>query len=317
MGHGRDAGHVQDVAARVAEGLAEERLGLRADGGPPLVEVVRVLHERGLHAHLRQRVLEQVLRAAVEGGGDHHVVPRPGDVEDREGGGGLPGGQQQGARAALEGRDLLLHRLLGGVADARVERVQVCEREAVRRHLGGREVEGRGLHDRQGGGAVGVGLLGAGVDLAGLEAPALGAGGLGGRVLGGRVLGGVLGAHAADSWAVRVGHAPASGPLRTGGVHGSRTPVRERAHDATALAVPRSGGGLVVTRGTPPRWEGCRPACRGTGAGSRDRPASLTPAGAGAHGRPSWISCPASHRASLSLTRARLTSPGPTRGRSS
>ena len=176
-----DGAHVQDVPARVAEGLAEERLGVRPDGGAPGLEVVRVGHERRLDADLGEGVLEQVLRAAVEAGRGDHVVAGAGEVEDRERGRRLTGGQQQRAHTALERGDLLLHRALRRVADAGVERVEVLEREPVRGHLGGREVVRGGLEDRQGGRTEGVLADGdARVDLRGGEAP--GVGGRGGLV---------------------------------------------------------------------------------------------------------------------------------------
>ena len=61
----RDARNVEHVEARVAERLAEQQPRLRADRGAPSVEVARV-DERRVDAEARQRVVEQVVRAAVE-----------------------------------------------------------------------------------------------------------------------------------------------------------------------------------------------------------------------------------------------------------
>ncbi len=66
MGDTRDAGQVEDVVLRVGDRLAEERAGVVADGLAPLVEVVGILDEGDLDAELGQRVVEQVVRAAVE-----------------------------------------------------------------------------------------------------------------------------------------------------------------------------------------------------------------------------------------------------------
>jgi hypothetical protein len=59
-------GRIRYGVARVREDLTEERLRVRTDSGAPLVEVVRVVDERDLDAHLRERVVELVVGAAVE-----------------------------------------------------------------------------------------------------------------------------------------------------------------------------------------------------------------------------------------------------------
>ncbi len=107
-----DARDVEDVVLRVGDGLAEERLGVGLHGRPPRVQVVGVLHEADLDAELGQRVVEQVVRAAVEPRAGHDVVAGVGEVEDRERLGGLTGGQEQRRDAALERGDALLDDVL-------------------------------------------------------------------------------------------------------------------------------------------------------------------------------------------------------------
>ena len=97
MGDLRDAFDVQHVLARVGDHLAEEQLGVRLHGVAPLLQVVRILHERDLDAELLQGVRQQVVRAAVEAGAGHDVVAGLGDVQDGEGLRRLAGAQQQGA----------------------------------------------------------------------------------------------------------------------------------------------------------------------------------------------------------------------------
>ena len=86
-----DAFDVEHVIAWVADGLAVDRLGVRLDGLGPLVEVVGVVDERDVDPHLGQRVVEEVVRTAVERGRRHDVVARSGEVQDGEGLGRLAG----------------------------------------------------------------------------------------------------------------------------------------------------------------------------------------------------------------------------------
>ncbi len=171
VGDRRDAGDVEDVDLRVGDGLAEERLGVGPHGRPPRIQVVGVLDEADLDAELGQRVVEQVVRAAVEPRAGHDVVAGVGEVEDRERLGGLTGGQEQRRDPAFERGDALLDDVLGRVHDPGVDVAGLGEAEQRGGVLGAVERVRRGLVDRQGprvGG--GVGRL-AGVDLLGLERP--------------------------------------------------------------------------------------------------------------------------------------------------
>src|SRR5665648_62145 len=116
---------VEDVGLRVGDGLAEEQLGVGLDGVPPGLWVVRVGDERRRDPELGQGVVQQVVGAAVQAGAGHDVVAGLGDVQEREGLRGLAGGDQQGADAALEGGDAVLHHLLGGVADPGIDGTEV------------------------------------------------------------------------------------------------------------------------------------------------------------------------------------------------
>ena len=64
-----DGGHPFDINAIVlwvTNCLAVEKLGVRPNRCSPLVEIVGVLDERDVYAHLWQCVIEQVVRAAVQ-----------------------------------------------------------------------------------------------------------------------------------------------------------------------------------------------------------------------------------------------------------
>lgn len=170
----RDPGNPLDVEhlrLGVGDRLREEQLGVGPHCRLPGLEVVGVLDEADLEAELRQRVLEQVEGAAIQRGAGDHVVAGLGDVEDREGLGGLAGGDQERADAALEGGDALLDRVLRGVHDPRVDVAELFEGKEIRGVVGVLEDVGRGLVDREGPSAGGGVRLLADVDLAGLEGP--------------------------------------------------------------------------------------------------------------------------------------------------
>jgi hypothetical protein len=110
------------------------------------------------------------------------VVPGLGEVEDGERLGGLTAGDQKGSDATLQSSDALLHGVLGGIHDARVDVPRLGEAEERGRVVGVAEHVRGGLVDRQRAG-TGRGVSGlAGVDLLGLERPGGGVGGHGGSV---------------------------------------------------------------------------------------------------------------------------------------
>ena len=207
---------------------AKNALVFGPDRRAPGVQVVGVLDEADLDADLGQRVVEQVVGAAVESRARHDVVARVGEVEDREVLSGLTGRQEQCRDAALERRDALLDDVLGRVHDPGVDVAGLGKAEQRGGVLGAVERVGRGLVDRQRprvGGDVG-GL--AGVDLLGLERPVSRSGLL--------------------AWSWKALHLCVRGPVITD----PRLPVAACGYSTWS-----------ITRGTPPRLEGCRPASRG------------------------------------------------------
>lgn len=231
-----DAPDVEDVAARVAEALGEDRLGGGADRGAPGVEVVRVVDEGHLDAQARQGVPEQVVGAAVQGGAGDEVVAGAGQGEQGEGLGGLPGGEGDSGDPAFEGGDALLQDVLGGVVDAGVDVARFGEREEPGGVPGVVEDERGRLVDRHRPGAGGRVGDGPRVDLPGLERPGgLGGFGAGGGVGGlahvwprtGRPGGGTAGA----------GSMPGPPPARTlGASAGGATAVRATGHEPATRA---------------------------------------------------------------------------------
>ncbi len=115
-----DARDVEHVQAGVAERLAEQQFRVGADRGAPCVDVAR-LDERGLDAEARQRVVQQIVAAAVERAGGHHVRAGTGQRGDRQMQGGLAAGGGDRADAALQCGDAFLEHRIGRVADAAVD----------------------------------------------------------------------------------------------------------------------------------------------------------------------------------------------------
>ena len=171
--HAGDALDVEDVLLGVGDGLGEERLRVRAHRRSPGVQVVGVLDERGGDAELGERVVQQVVRSAVQAGAGDDVVADLGEVEQRDRLGGLPAGHEQRPHPTLQARDALLDDVVRGVHQPGVDVAELLEPEQVRGVLRAFEHVGGGLVDRQRARpGRGVGAL-AGVDLSRLEGPAI------------------------------------------------------------------------------------------------------------------------------------------------
>ena len=109
FGNGVDVGN---VGVRVAERFEVNDGGVVFDGAFDLGEVVRV-DEGGFDAELRKRVLEQVVRAAVDGLLRNHVVAGLREGLQRVGNGGGAGGYGQASHAAFKCGDAVLEHALG------------------------------------------------------------------------------------------------------------------------------------------------------------------------------------------------------------
>ena len=144
VGPGAD---VDDVELRVADRLGEHETRLVVGEPGDGVGVVGI-GPAHLDAVLRQRVREQVVRAAVQRRDRDDVVAGSRDVEHGVGHGGLARGRRAGGEPALERRDALLEDVPGRVHDARVDVARHLEREQVGGVLGVVELVRRRLVDR-------------------------------------------------------------------------------------------------------------------------------------------------------------------------
>ena len=193
VGERGDRGDVEDVEARVAERLAEQQPRLGPDRVAPGVEVAGP-DEGRRDAEARQRVLEQVVRSAVERARGDDVRAGAGDRRDREVQRRLAARRRDRPAAALERGDALLEDGVGRIRDPAVDvagALHVEERRGVLARLEderGREVD---RHRARAGRRVGSG---AGVQRERVEAGIGVAGhGLDGRLR--RTIVGYIGSH--------------------------------------------------------------------------------------------------------------------------
>jgi len=154
VGRAGEGLEIVHVVARVADRLGVDEPGPVVDGRRNPGRVGGV-HETGLDAHARERVVEEVDRAAVERRGGDDVVAGARDREHRGGDGRLARRQCQRAHPSLHLGKPPLENVGGGVADAGVDVARLLEREERGGLVHRLERVGRGLVDRNGTGAGG------------------------------------------------------------------------------------------------------------------------------------------------------------------
>ncbi len=168
-----DGLEVGDIDAGVADRLHVEGAGVGVDR---LFEVVGIalVDELGGDAVLGQRVVEQVVRSAVEAGGRDDVLAGGGDVHHRQRFRRLTGRHGQRSRTPFESGDPLFEHIARGVHQPRVDVAELLQAEQA----GGvvtvvEDVRSRLINGNRAGVGGGVGGL-TGVEAAGGE--------MGGRV---------------------------------------------------------------------------------------------------------------------------------------
>ena len=147
MGGLGEALDIEDHEGGVGDGLAEHGLGVGAEGGFELFVGAVGRNEGEVDAHALHGDGEEVVRAAVDGGGSHDMVALAGKVEHAEEGGGLPGRGEHGGRSALKLGYLGGHVVVGGVLKAGVEIAAGLEVEELAHVFAGIVLEGRALDD--------------------------------------------------------------------------------------------------------------------------------------------------------------------------
>ncbi len=104
----------------VAHRLTKQQFGVGPDGGSPCGDVTR-FDKGGFNAKAAQRVVQQVVRAAIQSRARHNVRARAHERGHAQVQRGLAAGGGNGANAALQSGDALLEHGGGGVADAAVD----------------------------------------------------------------------------------------------------------------------------------------------------------------------------------------------------
>ncbi len=145
VGGGGELLDVQHGEGRVGDGLAEDGLGVGAEGSVQLLLGAVRGDEGEVDPHLLHGHGEEVVGAAVDGVGGHHVVPAGGDVEHGVEVGRLAGGGEHPHGPALQGGDLGRHGVAGGVLQAGVEVALGLQVKELAHVLAGVVLEGGGL----------------------------------------------------------------------------------------------------------------------------------------------------------------------------
>ena len=130
VGHGLD---IERQQVGVADRLRVDELRLRCDRLAYAFR--RRLAEIDLDPHLRQSVLELVVRSAIETGCRDDLVAGVGDVQNGKGLRRLTGRGGKRADSALQRRDALLQHVGGRVHDPRVDIPECLETEQAGRML--------------------------------------------------------------------------------------------------------------------------------------------------------------------------------------
>ena len=158
LGHGLDIEH---VILGIAQRLRVNQARLGGDGALEILRVTRI-DEGGLNPHFGQRVMEEVIGAAIEAGGRDDLVAGAGDIQNRQSLRRLAGGGDQGRHSTLEGGDALLQHVPGGIHNARIDIAEFLQCKQIGSVRGVLEDKRRGLIDGNGARAgCGVGLLAA------------------------------------------------------------------------------------------------------------------------------------------------------------
>ena len=166
LGDGVDVG---DIGVGIAKRLEVDDRGVVLDGTLDLSQVVRI-DKGSLDAKLGERVLQQVIGAAIDGLLGNHVVAGLGEGLQSVGDGGSTRSDSETSHATLERGDAILKDALSGVGQTAVDVTGVGKTKAVSGVLGVTEHIARGLVDRHSAGVgCGVGALLANMKLQGVE----------------------------------------------------------------------------------------------------------------------------------------------------
>ena len=121
MGDACELLDVENLTARIRDGLTKESLGVRTEGSINLFLAGLLRDEGTLDAELLQRDAKEVVGATIDLVRGDEVVASLTDVEDGIEVGSLTRRCKHGSDTTLEGSNLLSHRVVGGVGQTGIE----------------------------------------------------------------------------------------------------------------------------------------------------------------------------------------------------
>ena len=134
---------VQNLTARVGDGLSKQRLRIWTEGGRDFLLAGLLRNEGALNAQLFQSHSEKVVCATIDFVRGDEMIASFADVEDGVEVGGLTRGCEYGAYAAFESGNLRSYNIVGGVLQTCVEIALLFQVEEVS-HLFGIVILERG-----------------------------------------------------------------------------------------------------------------------------------------------------------------------------
>ncbi len=127
----RNRGHlfdIQNVHARIGDGLAIDRARLRRDRFAEILRIVG-LHEFHVDSQAAEAHVELRVRAAVERARRDNLIAQAGQAGERQELRRLSAGRRQRRHAAFERRHALLEHVGGRVHDAAIDIAELLQRE--------------------------------------------------------------------------------------------------------------------------------------------------------------------------------------------
>ena len=144
----REQLNIQDGQRGVGDGFAENGLGVRPERRVQLFRRAVGGDEGEIHAHFLHGDGEEVVGAAVDGGGGDHMIAGSGDIENGEEVCGLAGGGQHRGGTALESADLRGDIIVGRILETGVEITGGLQVKELAHILARIVLESGGLDDR-------------------------------------------------------------------------------------------------------------------------------------------------------------------------
>ena len=129
--------YIEYVTARVADGLAEEALGI---GTELLLDALIVpigIDEGALYAQLLHRYAKEVVRTAIDAIAGDKVIASLADIEDSIEVGSLTAGGQHSAHTTFQCCNLLGYSIVGGIGQTGIEVTAVLQVEQTGHLLAG------------------------------------------------------------------------------------------------------------------------------------------------------------------------------------